>query len=117
MPLHIGQLGEPLYKKQEPTGYSNKSQEWVNSAALLARMNFALNLANGTVPGVNVDLQPFSAADPLQIARNLLMADLSHAARAAITQGLEEQNGKDALSSKTALVAGLTLGSPDFQRR
>ncbi len=37
----VAQLGEPLYRKLEPTGYSNSSAEWMNSAGLLARMNFA----------------------------------------------------------------------------
>ncbi len=46
----VGQLGEPLYRKQEPTGYSNLNSEWINSAALLARMNFALNLVQNKVP-------------------------------------------------------------------
>ena len=50
----VTQLGEPLYRKLEPTGYSNASAEWMNSASLLARMNFALNLANNRVPGVKV---------------------------------------------------------------
>jgi uncharacterized protein (DUF1800 family) len=50
----VAQLGEPLYRKQEPTGYSNSGKEWVNSAGLLARMNFALQLANNRVPGVKV---------------------------------------------------------------
>jgi uncharacterized protein (DUF1800 family) len=51
----VAQMGEPLYRKQEPTGYSNSSKEWINSAALIARMNFALNLADNKVPGVKVD--------------------------------------------------------------
>jgi uncharacterized protein (DUF1800 family) len=51
----VGQLGEPLYRKPEPTGYSNSSQQWVNSAGLLARMNFALQLANNRMPGVKVE--------------------------------------------------------------
>jgi uncharacterized protein (DUF1800 family) len=50
----VAQLGEPLYRKQEPTGYSNSSQAWLNSGGLLARMNFALQLADGKVPGVKV---------------------------------------------------------------
>jgi uncharacterized protein (DUF1800 family) len=50
----VAQMGEPLYRKQEPTGYSNSSKEWVNSAGLIARMNFALNLADNKVPGVKV---------------------------------------------------------------
>ena len=40
----LNQLGQPLYRKLEPTGYSNLGSEWVNSSALLARMNFALDL-------------------------------------------------------------------------
>jgi uncharacterized protein (DUF1800 family) len=48
----VAQLGEPLYRKQEPTGYSNSSKEWVNTAGLLARMNFALQLGDNRAPGV-----------------------------------------------------------------
>jgi uncharacterized protein (DUF1800 family) len=51
----VAQLGQPLYRKQEPTGYSNASQEWLNAGGLLARMNFALQLAGNRVPGVKVD--------------------------------------------------------------
>ena len=51
----VAQLGEPLYRKQEPTGYSNSSKEWLNSGGLLARMNFALQLADNKIPGVRVD--------------------------------------------------------------
>jgi uncharacterized protein (DUF1800 family) len=52
----VAQLGEPLYRKPEPTGYSDSSQEWINSAGLLARMNFALQLAHDKVPGVKVEV-------------------------------------------------------------
>jgi uncharacterized protein (DUF1800 family) len=58
----VAQLGEPLYRKQEPTGYSNSSREWMNTAGLMARMNFALQLSGNKVPGVKVDT-PASGAD------------------------------------------------------
>ena len=51
----VGQLGQPLYRKQEPTGYSNSSKEWLNAGGLLARMNFAVQLGQNKVPGVKVD--------------------------------------------------------------
>jgi uncharacterized protein (DUF1800 family) len=51
----VAQMGEPLYRKLEPTGYSNSGKEWLNSAGLVARMNFALNLADNKVPGVKVE--------------------------------------------------------------
>jgi hypothetical protein len=51
----LNQLGMPLYQMQPPTGYSMKAEAWVNSAALLGRMNFALRLAAGRMPGVSFD--------------------------------------------------------------
>ena len=48
-------MGMPLYAMQPPTGYSMKAEAWVNSSALLNRMNFALALTAGGVEGVQVD--------------------------------------------------------------
>jgi uncharacterized protein (DUF1800 family) len=110
----LNQLGEPLYRKQEPTGYSNKSSDWVNSASLLARMNFSLALTSNKVPGIKVALTPMQTSDPLAAARKLLMTDLTPEARTVITQGLADESGK---IPPAALIAGLILGSPDFQRR
>ncbi|HKA01675.1 MAG TPA: DUF1800 domain-containing protein, partial [Candidatus Solibacter sp.] len=59
----VAQLGEPLYRKQEPTGYSNHSKEWLNSAGLMARMNFALQLADNKVPGVKVEASKAAKPD------------------------------------------------------
>ncbi|MBZ5610162.1 MAG: DUF1800 domain-containing protein [Acidobacteriia bacterium] len=107
----VGNLGEPLYRKQEPTGYSNLNAEWVNSSALLARMNFALQLAQNRVPGVKVDAARFGS-DPVEVAKTLLFRTVSPQTRAAIAKALEEQKQKT-----PALLAGLVIGSPDFQRR
>jgi uncharacterized protein (DUF1800 family) len=106
-------LGEPLYRKQEPTGYSNRGTDWMNSASLLARMNFANNLAQGKVIGVKVDRAQFDG-DPATIERRLLLTEPSADAKAAIEAGLAERN---LVGQAGPLVAGLTLGSPDFQRR
>jgi uncharacterized protein (DUF1800 family) len=50
----VAQMGEPLYRKMEPTGYSNASREWMNTAGLMGRLNFAVQLAANHVPGVKV---------------------------------------------------------------
>jgi uncharacterized protein (DUF1800 family) len=107
----VGNLGEPLYRKQEPTGYSNLNSEWVNSSALLNRMNFALQLAKNGVPGVKVDVSRFGN-DPVAVAKTLLLRNASPQTRAAIQKALEDKKQKT-----PALVAGLVIGSPDFQRR
>jgi uncharacterized protein (DUF1800 family) len=104
----IADLGEPLYRKLEPTGYSDANSEWVNSAALLARMNFALSLAQNKVPGSKLDASLFSGS-PSDIARQVLFTDARPETLAAIE--------KQAQAATNAPVVGLMLGSPDFQRR
>ena len=51
----LNTLGMPLYGMQPPTGYSMKSDAWVNSSALLGRMNFSLALMSGKIKGVQVN--------------------------------------------------------------
>ena len=106
----IAQLGEPLYRKIEPTGYSSANAEWVNSAALLARMNFALALAANRVPGSKVDAAKFEN-DPAAVARQVLFHDPTQQTLDSIQKALAQRE------PTPAMVAGLVLGSPDFQRR
>src|SRR5437588_4761885 len=49
-------MGQPLYGFQTPNGYSDTSENWVNTGALLERMNFALALVSNRIPGTRVDL-------------------------------------------------------------
>ena len=107
----VGRLGEPLYRKLEPTGYSNLSSEWVNSAALLGRMNFALQLAQNHVESVKVDVSRFGD-DPSAVAKMLMFRAMSPQTRAAIDKALEDKKQKN-----PAIVAALVIGSPDFQKR
>jgi uncharacterized protein (DUF1800 family) len=112
----IGKLGEPLYRKDQPTGYSSANAEWVSSASLLGRMNFALSLAQNKIPGVKVDQARF-VGDPQKAARKLMDADATPQTRQAIVKALADQKGKNPSAATPALVAGLVIGSPDFQRR
>ena len=124
----LQKLGEPLYRKVEPTGYPNVNAEWVSSAALLERMNFGLALANNRVPGVKIDTQVWQSAargDPMNLPRLILERDASDQTRAAIQKMLGSETVQEQLApgarkeppSIPNLVAGLTLGSPEFQRR
>jgi hypothetical protein len=69
-------------------------------------MNFGLALASNKIPGVKVDPARF----------DMPPAALSPKAEAAIASAVAEQ-GSNAGISKPALVAGLTIGSPEFQKR
>ncbi|MGH9940738.1 MAG: DUF1800 domain-containing protein [Pyrinomonadaceae bacterium] len=54
----IAKMGEPLYGYQPPTGYPDVAEHWVNTGALLERLNFALALASNRIPGTRVELAP-----------------------------------------------------------
>lgn len=112
----VRRLGEPLYGKLEPTGYSAANAEWVSSAGLLDRMNFALALANNRIPGVKTDTGAWEEAaqkDPLGVARALLSRDPGEQTKRAIEKSL----GSARPGQVPSLVAGLTLGAPEFQKR
>ncbi len=108
---NLRQMGMPLYGAQPPTGYVDHAETWVNTGALLNRMNFAMALVNNRVRGVTVDLARLTGATDIDATRqalvtNMLTNEMSDATRATIEKGTEP-----------AQVAALTLGSPEFQRR
>ena len=55
----IARMGQPLYGFQTPNGYSDTAEDWVNTGALLERMNFGLALVSNRVPGTRVNLAQF----------------------------------------------------------
>src|SRR6185295_14595458 len=85
-------MGEPLYLCQPPTGYSDTAEAWVNTGALVARLNFALQLAADRLPGTQTDLRRLmsqqDAADPGKsvdaLACALLGGDLSAETRRTV---------------------------------
>jgi hypothetical protein len=59
----IGKMGEPLYGYQAPTGYPDAADYWVNTGALLERLNFSLALVSNRIPGTRVELSRFVGTD------------------------------------------------------
>jgi uncharacterized protein (DUF1800 family) len=113
MPLanQLANLGQPLYRKLEPTGYSSVNAEWVNSASLLARMNFAMQLGQNRVQGLQMETKQFTGT-PAVVARDILFTNATAQTLQAIDKALADRRDK-----QQGLVAGLVIGSPDFQRR
>jgi hypothetical protein len=74
-------------------------------------MNFALQLAKNGFAGVKVDTRRFGD-NPEMVAKTLMYRSASPQTRAAINKALLDQKQKT-----PAVVAGLVIGSPDFQRR
>jgi uncharacterized protein (DUF1800 family) len=125
----IAQMGEGLFLAQPPTGYADTAEHWVNTGALLERMNFALALSGNRIPGARVNLSNLApglnAAQPSQVVdrylKVLLRGEVSPRTRATIDKSLNEQQMAKADGGPSpvdvAKVVGLILGSPEFQRQ
>ena len=98
----LQQLGMPLYMCQPPTGYKDTGDAWVNTGALVSRMNLALRLANGQLRGTSVT----ALQSPVDSLEPLLGGGLSDTTRATIAKATDAPQ-----------MTALTLGAPEFQQR
>ncbi|MBL0938676.1 MAG: DUF1800 domain-containing protein [Gemmatimonadaceae bacterium] len=60
----VSRLGQPIYGHQAPNGYPETGDGWINTGAILNRINFGLAVSSNRVPGVR--LQQWPAARTLQ---------------------------------------------------
>ncbi len=139
----LNKMGMPLYQMQPPTGYSTKAEAWMNSDALLERLNFATAIAAGSMGGVNFDplrvlalglLARSAREEVVPVNTNggteaavtlvedaLIGGEISKNTDTTIRKSLSDpQIGANLLTDPAkplATIIGLTLGSPEFQMR
>jgi len=139
----LSKMGMPLYQMQPPTGYSTRSDAWMNSEALLARLNFSVTLTSGGMGGVNFDplrmlalgllsrspkeeIVPVKTSGGADAAISLVESaliggEISPNTDKAIRKSLEDPQISSHLlddpAKPLATIIGLTLGAPEFQRR
>jgi uncharacterized protein (DUF1800 family) len=141
----LNKMGMPLYQMVPPTGYSMTESTWMNSEALIDRMNYALALSNGQVGGTNFDAgrllalgtltsRGFPSPAPadseagrgqetalLLLENALLNGEVSPSTQKAIRSQLDDpQVAAHALDDpKRTLntMTALVIGSPEFQHR
>ncbi len=56
LPIWVERMGENMYGCVPPTGYPDKTEQWISSGTLVYRVNFAFALASNRVKGVSVPL-------------------------------------------------------------
>jgi uncharacterized protein (DUF1800 family) len=133
MPLvqWTARIGEPLYQCQPPTGYSDKADAWVNTGALLNRLNYSLALASNKVRGSHSDAATLLGLDPsadpkIAINRAVDLFLGGEAARGTVETLEKQVDDPQILQAKLddpvkrvdmGVVTGLVLGAPEFQRR
>ena len=136
-------LGQLPYNEPAPTGFPAASEDWVNSGAMLNRMNFGLALAANRLDGVRFDAKALTGdAQPDSVAawvpallrriipgsdasklENTILTELSNAEEQPppATKDEMRQERRNPLNApvrqKADRALGLALGSPDFQKK
>jgi uncharacterized protein (DUF1800 family) len=144
MVAELRQLGMPLYGCQPPTGYSDTADAWVNTGALLNRMNFAMQLVStggagmrgqgrGGQAGRGGQQPPRPVLDQLrpgQLARAPIRVDVAslvpdtsadsidHLVDVLLAGRISDTTRKTLARATTPQqLLALALGSPEFQKR
>ncbi|HXN64295.1 MAG TPA: DUF1800 domain-containing protein [Candidatus Acidoferrales bacterium] len=131
MVMWTARIGEPLYQCQPPTGYKDTADTWVNTGALLNRLNYSLTLAGNRLRGSRVDIASLLGVQPgsdPEAALDEAIATLLHSNVAPQTRTTLQKQLTDPQVLQASLddqvkqvnlgtVAGLVLGAPEFQRR
>ncbi len=128
---YAAQLGQQLYGHLTPDGWPDVADAWMNTGAVLNRINFGANVAAGRIVGIAVNKWPpamtlkgvpqATMAD--SVAAVLLQGEMSpdtHAVLRSGTNPIAERAGQSAMVAKgapsLAELIGLALGAPEFQR-
>ena len=90
----LNKLGEVPYGYQAPTGYPDKAEDWVNTGALLERLNFAIAISSNRIPGTKVDLKSLEgrtrAATLEKAIGEILNGEISPATKATLVKQIEQ---------------------------
>jgi len=129
--LWSARIGEPLYQCQPPTGYKDTADTWVNTGALLNRLNYSLTLTSNHLRGSHVDIAAVIGVDDVndpngaldRAIKVLLNGNISAQTRSTLEkqiydpQVIEAKPDDPIKKVNVGTVAGLVLGAPEFQRR
>jgi uncharacterized protein (DUF1800 family) len=90
----LNKLGEVPYGYQAPTGYPDQAEDWVNTGALLERLNYAVAVASNRIPGTTVNLNNLQGASKQQTLDkaigSILDGEISPATRSTLLKQIEQ---------------------------
>jgi uncharacterized protein (DUF1800 family) len=112
----LAKMGEAIYNCDDPTGYFDQAEAWMDSGVLTSRWDFAWKLVNGNLAGVSVPdewFKPYESMSPdkrVQVmVDQVIGGDLGD--RTLKTLGEASKSGTP------QMMLSILLGSPDFQQQ
>ena len=112
----LAKMGQTIYNCDDPTGYYDTAESWMDAGVLTTRWDFAWNLVRGGIAGVKVPDDFFARYDQLGpeetrqlMTDDLIGSDLGDRTRGVVTEAAEQKDKRRMLS--------VILGAPDFQQQ
>jgi uncharacterized protein (DUF1800 family) len=110
----LARMGQPLYNCDDPTGFYDTAEAWMDAGVLTSRWEYSWRLVRGAVGGVTVSddlLSYYAKMDPAK-AKEALIDRIINA-----EIGVRTREGVEEASPDTARMLSILLGSPDFQQQ
>ncbi|HEY9225555.1 MAG TPA: DUF1800 domain-containing protein, partial [Gemmatimonadaceae bacterium] len=114
----VARLGQPIFGRQTPDGWPDRADAWMNTGAILNRINFGLSMAGGQVPGARLTgWTPYASVQPLpraeqvdSVVKYMLGGKVSADTRQVLMSGenpmLKQQSANDANPASNLPMAG-----------
>ena len=113
----VARLGEPIFGRQTPDGWPDRGDAWMNTGAILNRINFGLSLAAGQIPGAQLtNWQEFSTlrAEPRAqqvdaVVKSMLGGQVSPETRQVLMSGenpMLSANDANGMVDSSAMAMG-----------
>jgi len=122
----VARLGQPIFGRQTPDGWPDRGDAWMNTGAILNRINFGLSLAAGQIPDATLDNWPDYASLSKQpraqqvdgVVKSMLGGQVSTETRQVLMSGenpmlsksANDVNGMAILDDSSSMMTGGRAG-------
>ncbi len=123
------QMGQPTYHCDDPTGYYDTADAWLDPGVMAKRWDIALGLAAGSLDGVEIPQSFFGEIEPGEstlswmqaLVARVLPGGVSSRTLAMVHEVVRAHTDDGAMAVHMEVlgpqVLGLLLGSPEFQKQ
>ena len=109
----LARMGQSIYNCEDPTGYFDQAEAWMDSGVLTTRWDYSWKLIRGSVGGITIADEFFEDYDGLQpkemnekIVTDLIGSDIGESTRTLLYK-----------SHRPRRALSIVLGSPSFQQQ
>ena len=126
---YLQEMGQPIFQCDDPTGYYDTADAWLDPGVMALRWEFATDLASGRIRGAKIpdlfyEQVPYDQPPRMwqhHLTRLILPGGAGERTRAALASVTSEYLGRKKrtpdLFELGPLLVGLLLGSPEFQQQ